>query len=78
MEFITGMKNMEEPWEGSGLLFVVGRDASMVLFVMETAQNFCQASTESTMIPLLCINLGSETHPEYGFLQSKALFNGGR
>jgi hypothetical protein len=41
MEFITGMKNMEEPWEGSGLLFVVGRDASMVLFVMETAKKFC-------------------------------------
>jgi hypothetical protein len=44
---------------------MLGRDASTVLSVMETAEQFCQTPTESTVIPLRCLAMGSETCPEY-------------
>jgi hypothetical protein len=62
---ITGMRKTGEPWEGSDLPFVVGRDASTVLSVMEPARRFRQAPANSGIIPLQCRNLGSETHPVY-------------
>jgi hypothetical protein len=47
------------------LPYVVGRDASTVLSVMEVSQRYRRAPRVRTVLPLDCVNLGSDSHPEY-------------
>jgi hypothetical protein len=47
------------------LPYVVGRDASTVLSVMEVSRRYRRAPRVRTVLPLDCVNLGSDSHPEY-------------
>jgi hypothetical protein len=47
------------------LPYVVGRDASTVLSVMEGGQRYRRAPRDRTVLPLDCVHLGSDSHPEY-------------
>jgi hypothetical protein len=47
------------------LLYVVGRDASTVLSVMEVSRRYRRAPCDRTVLTLDCVNLGSGSHPEY-------------
>jgi hypothetical protein len=45
--------------------YVVGRDASTVLSVVEVSRRYRQAPRVQTVLPLTCVHLGSDSHPEY-------------
>ena len=62
---IQALHQFDELINARKLPYVVGRDASMVLLVMEGSRRYRRVPPNGTVLPLSCLNLGSASHPEF-------------